>query len=215
MQNIMKIDEFQGSDIVDTPELPGIYAWYYRPPIFGNREAEILGKLITNPSRVKTEIALRYGLMWTTDSDVDVLYGTKRQPADKIVLEAVAGGGDLVESFFKSLMLPYFAKPLYIGRSENLYQRVYKEHYVSLTELWELDTPVSKYLAGHPDATVKEVIEQLNLPHSFAVEARVKGLRTGDLRVCVCQIEISDSQAELRRLEQILQLLADPICGRR
>ena len=213
----MKIDEFQGSNIIDTPELPGIYAWYYRPHVFGDHEAKTLGRLITSPSSVKTEIAMRYGLMWEVDSDVNVLHGGKqrRQPADKIVLEAVASGGDLVESFFKSLMLPYFAKPLYIGRSENLYQRVYKEHYVLLTELWELDTPVSKYLAGHPDATVKEVLEQLNLPHSFAVEARVKGLRTGDLRVCVCQIEISDSQAELRKLEQILQLLADPICGRR
>ena len=208
----MKIDEFQGSDIVDTPELPGIYAWYYRPPIFGNREAEILGKLITNPSRVKTEIALRYGLMWTTDSDVDVLYSTKRQPADKIVLEAVAGGGDLVESFFKSLMLPYFAKPLYIGRSENLYQRVYKEHYVSLTELWELDTPVSRYLAGHPDADVEEVLNQLGLSHSFAINARVKGIAPRDLMVCVCPIEIP---GKLRDLEQILQILADPICGRR
>ena len=199
----MKIDEFQGSNIIDTPELPGIYAWYYRPHVFGDHEAKTLGRLITSPSSVKTEIAMRYGLMWEVDSDVNVLHGGKqrRQPADKIVLEAVASGGDLVESFFKSLMLPYFAKPLYIGRSKNLYQRVYKEHYVLLTELWELDTPVSKYLAGHPDATVKEVLEQLNLPHlSFAVEARVKELRTGDLRVCVCQIEIPDSQDRVGKI---------------
>ncbi len=211
----MKIAEYQGSDIVDTPELAGIYAWYYRPRVFGDREVEILGKLITNPSHVKTEIALRYGLMWATHSEVDLLYGAGRQPAVEIVSEAVAGGGALVESFFKNLMLPYFAKPLYIGRSENLFQRLYKEHYVSLTELWEPDTSVSSYLDGHPHATVNEVLEKLNLSHSFAVEARVKGLRAGDLRVCVCQMEISDNQDELGKLEQILQLLADPICGRR
>ena len=207
--------ELQGSDIVDTPECPGIYAWYYRPRVFGDREAEILGKLITVPSHVKTEIALRYGLMWTTASEVDVLYGAGRQPAAEIVSEAVGIGGNLVESFFKNLMVPYFAKPLYIGRSENLFQRVYKGHYVLLTELWEPDNSVSRYLAAHPHATVKEVLEKLKLSHSFAVEARVKGLRAGDLKVCVCQMELSDNQAELEELEQILQLLADPICGRR
>ena len=207
--------ELQGSEIIDTPEDPGIYAWYYHPHRLGDREVEILGKLITNPSSIKTEVALRYGLIWATDSDVDVLYGTNRQPINEIILKTVAGGGDLTKTFFKSLMIPYFAKPLYIGRTENLYQRVYKEHYISLRELWEPETSVSKYLDGHPDATVKEVLEQLNLPHSFAVEARIRGLTPVDLSVCVCQVGISDSQTELGKLEQILQLLTDPICGRK
>ena len=82
----MKIDEFQGSNIIDAPELPGIYAWYYRPRVFGEHEAKILGRLITRPSSVKTEIAMRYGLMWEVDSSVNVLYGgkRKRQPAIKL-----------------------------------------------------------------------------------------------------------------------------------
>ena len=65
----MKICEFQGSAIIDTPELPGIYAWYYKPRLLGDREVEILVKLITNPCSVKTEIAMRYNLVWATDSD--------------------------------------------------------------------------------------------------------------------------------------------------
>lgn len=215
MEHTSNLLELQGSDIVDTPQLPGIYAWYYRPRVFGDREAEILGRLITNPSRVKTEIALRYGLVWTTDSEVDVLYGVRRQPAVEAVSEAVGVGGSLVKSFFKNLVIPYFAKPLYIGRSENLFQRVYEGHYVPLTEFWEPSNPVSKYLAAYPHATLKEVLEKLKLSHSFAVEARVKGLRAGDLKVCVCQMELSNNPEELEKLEQILQLLADPICGRR
>ena len=213
----MKTIEFQGDNIAHTPELPGIYAWYYRPRVFGNSAAKTLGKLITGPSSVKTEIVMRYGLMWEVDSDVNVLHGGRqtRQPADKVVAEIAASGSSLTASFIQKLMVPDFTKPLYIGSTQNLYQRVYREHFLSLTDLWDEDTPVSKYLTGHPDASVKEVLEQLNLPHSFPVEARVKGLSPRDLLVCVCQIEKLDNQTELRKLEEVLQLLADPICGRK
>ena len=74
---------------------------------------------------------------------------------------------------------------------------------------------ISKYLAGHPNATLEEVLKELNLTHSFAVEARVKEITLRDLVVCVYQIERLDSPDELKKLEHILQLLADPICGRR
>ena len=214
MQNITEIVELQGSDIVDTPELPGIYAWYYRPRVFGNQEAEILGKLITYPSSIKTEIALRYGLMWKVDSEADILYGTNRRPADKVVSKAASNGGNLITSFIQNLMIPHFAKPIYIGIAENLSQRV-KQHYNSLTQLWDSNTSVSRYLEANPDATVEEVLGQLDIGYSFAVDARVKGLAPRDLVVFVYPIEKLDNRSELRDLEQILQLLSDPICGRR
>ena len=205
----MKIYEFQGSDIIDTPELPGIYAWYYRPRVLKNREAKTLGRLITRPSSI--EIAMRYGLIWAVDSDVDVLYGAKRQPVSQVVSEAVVGGGDLMESFLQNLMVPCFATPLYIGiDTKNLRVRV-KHHYNSLTRFWDSDAPVSRYLAGHPDADVEEVLDRLSLDHSFAINARVKGITPIDLLVCVCPVE---TPVELRSLEKILQILADPICGR-
>lgn len=206
----MKIIELQGSDIVGAPQQPGIYAWYYRPRAFGNREAETLGKLITIPSSVKTEISLRYRLTWNVDSNANTLYGKDRQPVNKAVLELVADGGDLTKFFIQKFMVPHFAKPLYIGISDNLSTRV-KEHYDSLTELWDLDAPVSKYLTGHPNASVEDVLDQLGLDHSFAISARVKGIAPRDLVVCVCPIQDPD---KLRDLEQILQILADPICGR-
>ena len=61
----------------------------------GDREAETLGRLITSPSNVKTEIAMRYDLVWEVDSDVNVLHGgrQKRQPVDKVISGAVAAGG--------------------------------------------------------------------------------------------------------------------------
>ena len=209
----MKIDEFQGRDIGDTPELPGIYAWYYRPYVFGDREAKTLGRLITSPSSVKTEIVMRYGLMWEVDSDVNILHGRKqnRQPADKVVSETVLNESNLITSFLQNLMVPYFATPLYIGiDNKNLRVRV-KKHYDLLTQLWEPEDPISKYLGDHPNADVEEVLNQLRLHHSFAINARVKGIAPKDLVVCVCPVEIP---GRLRDLERILQILADPICGR-
>ena len=70
-------------------------------------------------------------------------------------------------------MVPHFAKPLYIGISDNLSTRV-RQHYDALTELWDLDGPISKYLDGHPNASVEEVLDQLGLEHSFAISARIK-----------------------------------------
>ena len=216
----MKISEFQGSDIVGTPDRPGIYAWYYRPRAFGKGTksvAEIMGKLITNPTGVKTEIAMRYGLTWSVDSNVDVLDSSqqKRQLAYETVSDVVVNGSDLVKSFLQNLMIPYFAKPLYIGTARQSLRRRIKAHYDALTQLWDSNTAVSKYLTGHPNASVEEVLEHLNYPHSFAVEARVKGIAAVDLVVCVYQIERLNNPSELRELERILQILADPICGRR
>ena len=218
MQNGIRIKEFQGSDIVDTPECPGIYAWYYRPRVFGKgtkNATEIMGKLITNPIGVKTEIAMRYGLTWAVDSNVDVLYGAKREPADNVLSETVASGGELIESFLQNLMVPYFAKPLYIGIDTKSLHRRIKEHCDLLDSLWNPNSGVSKYLTGHRNATVEEVLAELDLTHSFAVEARIMEITLRDLVVCVYQIEELDNPAELQKLEDILQLLADPICGRR
>ena len=206
----MKIYEFQGGAIFDTPELPGIYAWYYKPRMLENRQVEILVKLITNPCSVKTEVAMRYNLVWAIDSDAAVLYGKERNSINRVLAELIDDGGDLTKSFIQKFMVPYFAKPLYIGISDNLSVRV-EDHYNSLTRLWDSDTPVSRYLARHPDADVEEVLDQLDLDHTFAIDARVKGIVPRDLVVCVCLVE---TPVELRKLEQVLQILADPICGR-
>ena len=207
----MKITEFQGSEIVETPAQSGIYAWYYRPQASGNNVPDILGQLIKTPFRVKTEIAMRYRVTWTAESEVDVLHGAERQPADRVVANIVTDGGELIKSLLQHAMVPYFATPLYIGISRNLSRRV-KEHYDSLTQLWETDAPVNSYLEQNPHAAVEDVLDQFNLNHSFPLNARVKGIAPNDLVVCVFPVE---DQEKLRDLEQILQILADPICGRR
>ncbi len=215
----MKIDGFQGSSIVNVPELPGIYAWYYRPLALGNREVQTLGKLITSPSHVETEISMRYGLKWQVESDAEILYSTKRQPANEFLSEIILDGGDLINLFLQHPMVPHFAKPLYIGiHKKNLRERI-QQHRDLLTQLWHSKSLVSQYLEAHPDATVEQVIKDLNsnspgldLKHSFALNARVKGVTPRDLVVYVYPTQ---NITQLRNLERVLHFLTDPICGRR
>ena len=215
----MTIIEFQGSSSKTVPECPGIYAWYYRPSVFGNEVVEILCKLLTDPSRVKTEIVMRYGLTWEADSDVNILYSSERKPVNIFLSEIISINSDSIQSFLLDFMVPHFAKPLYIGiHRKNLRERI-EEHRDSLTQYWKLDSPVNQFLEAHPDATVEKVIKELNLnrqeqdlTHSFALNARVKGLTPRDLVVYVHPIK---NTQKLRDLEKVLQLLVDPICGRR
>ena len=196
---------------MEAPEHPGIYAWYYRPQASGNNVPDILGQLIKTPFRVKTEIAMRYRVIWTAEAEVEVLHGAERHPADQVVANIVTDGGELIKSLLQHAMVPYFATPLYIGISQNLSRRV-KEHYDSLTRFWETDAPVRSYLEQNPHAAVEEVMDQFDLNHSFPLNARVKGIAPSDLVVCVFPVEVQEKR---RNLEKILQILADPICGRR
>ncbi len=199
--------EFQGSNIVEVPKLPGIYAWYYRP--LGKPEIDTLAKLLTMPFNIKTEIGMRYRVIWQADSNFNVLYGDEREPIDKVFYKFFARSGDLTKLLIQ--MVPQFAKPLYIGISDNLYSRV-KHHYDRLTELWNSNNSVNEYLKGHPDADVEEILNQLDLKHEFSISARVNGIAPRDLLV-VC-VSLIEPREKLEDLERILQILADPICGR-
>jgi hypothetical protein len=94
-----------------------------------------------------------------------------------------------------------------------------------LTQLWDDSSAVSRFLAANEDVTVQTVMDRLDLSHSFALEARVRGISAKDLMVTVLVTERmpkaigpddggSDSSTR-RALERLLQLLSDPICGRR
>ena len=55
--------------------------------LFSNDHIEILGKLITHPASVKTETAMRYGLTWKTDSEVNILYSGEHKPINEFITE--------------------------------------------------------------------------------------------------------------------------------
>ena len=117
-----------------------------------------------------------------------------------------------------------FCRPIYIGITERpLRTRLYDEHYLALDELWTETSPVSRYLAANDSRTDFDVIaNELGLKHTFALEARVRGIRPRDLLVHVMYMPssamddmVGDGLTEpLRDLERLLHLLSFPVCGR-
>ena len=140
-------------------------------------------------------------------------------PSTNFLQKTIAKSDDTIKSFLLNFMVPHFTKPLYIGiHTTNLRERIL-QHRDLLTQLWDSESAVHQYLSVHPNATVEKVIKELNLNvpdrdlrHTFALNARVKGLTLRDLVVYAYPIQ---NPEQLSSLEQILQLLTDPICGRR
>jgi hypothetical protein len=223
--------ELQGDDIASAPKVTGIYAWYYRPRVFyrvGNEGVvNAMSQFMNSRTRLQAEVRIRYGLRLHGETGLDMLYGADGVPAADVIAAAMDQAGDFIKTFIQGMMTPVFAKPLYIGIAKVLFDRVYKDHYLDLGSHWESDSPVSRYLAAHAGASVNDVLNELGLMHTFAIDARVRNLAPRDLVVYVYPtknlIQVHDTPGGkggdesplLRTLEQVLQLLADPICGRR
>lgn len=215
-----------GNQISSIPSLSGLYAWYYKPLVL---DIETLSQTIISffddEPLIESQINFRYGIKLKSKSSLQILYGSKGKLISKLLLEAFQSSSDLILDFFQSDLVPSFTKPIYIGVAKNFYKRVYEQHYLSLDKMWNDDSKISKYLAVHSNVTVQEVINVLNLKHSFALEARVRQIAPRDLMVNIFPTELipkeidddedEDESNDRRTLEQLLQVIADPICGRR
>ncbi|BAI92078.1 hypothetical protein NIES39_K04330 [Arthrospira platensis NIES-39] len=169
---------------------------------------------------------MRYGVRLVAKSSLDVVYGFKRQLASAVIANAIDSADNLLVNFLKSNSVYFFTRPIYIGIAKNLKQRVYRQHYLCLNEYWDQDSAVSKHLDVFPDATVQSTMEYLGLPHSFALEARIRNIPLRDLVVHIyptnalpadigLDTEDTESDSASRRdLEKVLQLVTNPICGR-
>ncbi|GAA0575911.1 hypothetical protein GCM10009416_13280 [Craurococcus roseus] len=218
--------EFQGSRIAHVPEQPGLYAWYYRPTAVQRETTPAtLARFLGGQARISTEIQQRYGVRVVGEVVGETLLGADRQAVGDAIVQAFEEAEPFLNWFFRSAQFAHFCRPVYIGIAKNLYERVYNQHYLSLAEYWEDTSRVSRFLAASELATVQEAMDRLDLPHSFALEARVRGVSPKDLMVSVLVTEdmpsaigpdsgTSDTSTR-RALERLLQLLSDPICGRR
>lgn len=218
--------EFQGSRIAHVPEKPGLYAWYYRPTAI-RRELmpDTIARFLCSDTPITTYIHHRYGLRVVAHAVGETFFGAEEQAVGDAVAAAFGAAEPFLDWFFRSDQFVHFCRPVYIGVARNLYERVYNQHYLSLSEFWQDTSRVSRYMAANNEVTVQNVMDWLGLQHSFALEARVRGLCSTDLMVSVLVTEempaaigsdtaASDS-ATRRALERLLQLLSDPICGRR
>jgi len=217
--------EFQGSRVANVPERPGLYAWYYRPASLSREvTVETLSRFFSAESSVTTQINHRYGMRMIARGMGEVFFGLEEQPVKEALSHAFSQAESFLEWFFRHRQFVHFCRPVYIGIAKNLYDRVYRQHLLSLIEYWDDTSRVSRYLSANSEASVQGVMDGLDLPHSFALEARVRGISSTDLMVSVLPTDDvpaglgSDDAPETatrRALERLLQLLSDPICGRR
>lgn len=221
--------QFQtGREIAKIPSISGVYAWYYKPLfVDANTLTKILASFLETPGEIQAQINMRYGIRLVSQSSLNIFYGSQNQSLTEIFSEVIEYGENFITQFFQSEAVLLFTRPIYIGIAKNLYTRVYQQHYLSLDKMWNDNSGISKYLTLHPDATVQEVMNDLAMSHSFALEARVRKIVPRDLMVNIFPtedvpneigVDSEDIQADTphrRILEKVLQIMADPICGRR
>ena len=218
--------EFQGSRIAYVPDKPGLYAWYYRPTSIRRESTPgTLARFLSTETRITTHVHQRYGVRVTGQSIGETFLGAEQQAVGAAVAEAFDEAAPFLDWFFRSDQFVHFCRPVYIGIARNLYERVYNQHYLSLSEFWEDGSQVSRFLSANSETSVQNVMDRLDLPHSFALEARVRGISSKDLMVSALVTDqmpvaigsdtASSDSATRRALERLLQLLSDPICGRR
>lgn len=211
------------------PKAGGIYAWYYIP--VETSVEQLIDRLSTMcmPSAQNTSrLRFDYGLRFESRGLVHASYGMQKDTR-KAIQEGVSANPEAILHAFNTFMAPYFSRPIYIGISRNLRHRLYEEHYQTLLEYWEPTHSVSRFLnnSDTSNSQIREQVDQLQstlgIPHSFALEARVRGLHPTDLEVFYAQTDWlladgdsdSEEHRELRRsLERLLQLVSLPTFGR-
>lgn len=219
--------EIRGTRISGIPETPGLYSWYYRPA--GSKIENIVSTLngiLNSPPKIRTEVVQRYGVRYVTSETADLYVGADYQNVSSAISSAVDKAEEFLGWFFKSDEFVHFCRPVYIGIANNLHERVYRQHYSSLIEYWDPDSSVSKFLGNNAGAVAQDVMNKLDLPHSFALEARVSGIAPQDLMVSILptdkfpdaigsDLDNQDDTITRRSLERVLHLLSDPVFGRR
>lgn len=219
--------ELRGDRVIDAPNVAGLYAWYYRP-IRPTKDSLIATweRLLSMQPVISTLVTQRYGVRYVNEGLGSVVLGSEERGVREVIKEALESAPQYFESLVESDQFLYFCRPIYIGIAKSLRDRIYSQHYLSLIEYWDEGQRVTRFLKSHPDATVQLVMERLDIPHSFALEARVMGISPRDLSVSIFptpQIPAAigsdadaNSESHTRRaLERLLQLLTEPVCGRR
>lgn len=226
LNNQLEYLEYQGTRVANVPERPGLYAWYYRPTTISREIAlETFTKFFLPESSITTSVMHRYGVGMKIHGMGEIFVGADELPVEKAISEAFNRAEPFLDWFFRSPQFVHFCRPVYIGIARNLYDRVYNQHLCHLIDLWDDASRVSRYIAANSQATVQDVMDSLALPHSFALEARVRGIPSNNLMVSVLPTDTvpnddglddpSEESKTRRALERLLQLLSDPICGRR
>ncbi len=222
----VRVAELRGPQTSEAQDLPGVYAWYYVPDVsvelFEEKVLPVLESFVNEERRVKLSVSDLYRMQLVGSTTVcrDVLDGSRTL---RDSLQVLLREPFVRERFLSREFVTAFCRPIYIGiTSRSLRTRVYEEHYLALDDLWDERSAVTSFLARFDTAVpVDKVASDLGLKHTFALEARVRGIRPRDLLAQMLYLpqEIADrleidEGTPIRDLERLLHLISFPICGR-
>lgn len=219
-----EIREFHGSQVADVEEVAGVYAWYYVPDVSRKSILEktlpVIESFVREERTARLQISDLYRMELVGDAVLSRLPLSNDSMSD--VVSSLISRSPFVQSLVLSqTFITRFCRPIYIGLSKSLRTRVYETHYLDLDSYWDPSSPVSKTLASsRSPLSVNDVADALGTRHSFALEARVRGIRTRDLLLQVLYIRdgsldaFAEDSVPLREIERLLHLLSFPVCGR-
>ena len=232
MTKHLEIAKFRGSEVANVAEMPGIYSWYYVPDVpptaISQKVRPVLESFIVEARRAELTIfdSYRTNLVGRTEVRREP---TGREKSLSDILMNLMSNSLVQERLVSKEFVTTFCRPIYVGISRRpLRSRLFNEHILTLDELWDESSPVSRFLsARNQGVAVDDVAESLGIGHSFALDARVRGIRTRDLLAHVMYLSTdyikavgpddptdASTDTSLRDLERLLHLLSFPVCGR-
>lgn len=220
-----QVGQLRASRVYTAPSEPGLYAWYYRPSSTDPKSlAAQIANLCIGPANAAFSLKLDYGLRFESRAQSTTRTSDGKSLAE-VIEEAFSESLDVLSEMLSNHLAPFFTRPIYIGMASSLRSRLYDGHFKEMLDLWDPDHPVSIFLettettSRHPAEIVEMVCRKLSIPHSFALEARIRGFATNELFVHYIVMPNAKTgntadKGERRAAERLLQLVSLPVCGK-
>lgn len=215
-------------ELMQAPELPGVYAWYYRIELSDKDITDCIGTcgVATSDEErcriVRLFLERRLFSYYREQPYIAMLTGPlkptytglleNRMPISESLVKRLAAKPDRLRALKELLQqsIPFFASPIYIGVSDNLRRRLL--HHKALIERYQhslsagLTEPHTARGSDEDDESIRD--------HSFAREVAT-GRRLVAYNLVVHVMQVATDEDGLRTdIENLLNRINYPLCGR-
>ena len=222
----MSTRHFRFSEVAQTPNAPGVYAWYYRIELTDKdiatcveeveletseevRDEIVRTFLDTHLFRYYKEVPYFVALSGQLKPRYEGVIDHRAEVSTGLIRRLAEAPRNLYElKRTLRLAVPHFASPIYIGVSTRLRERL-MQHVRLIDSLQHLRASAVSDLQPIPAGATSEE----DRDHKFAYEVTmIRGFRPSNLVVSTLELPVDDS---IRYdLENILNRINYPLCGR-
>lgn len=207
-------------DIELIPRLPGVYAWYSIPRLYKKDLADLERRIQSAPKSqdkqdIVTDFLNKFLFQSLRESPYRVKVSGQLKPAysgeiahipsiSQALILRIAHNPERLSYLAQILQssAPIFASPIYIGMAKNLRKRL-SQHKKLISLL--IEDPKSHAIFGN---------DQGSPDHSFAYEAIIeRQINPSNLHVYIKTVAL-DNSTSVVDVENILNRLYHPLCGR-